>query len=103
MFFLREMHSVLTHLRSLVEDLSLGAAELVGVGAEEAGEEVPAVRRVGEDRVGLEEALGTHLRLAGAGEAVDALQLRLLALRRAAPWRGEKKRFSCLAKEKTRK
>ncbi len=82
-------NAVLTHLRPLVKDLSLWAAELVWVGAEEAGEEVPAVRRVGEDRVGLEEALRTHLRLARAGETVDALQLRLLALGRAAPVKGE--------------
>ena len=83
--FFPARNAIFIHLRPLVEDLPLWAAELVWVCAEEAGEEVPAVRRVGEDRVGLEEALRTHLRLARAGEAVDALQLRLLPLGGAAP------------------
>ena len=58
-----------------VVDLSLGAAQLVGLLAVEAGEEELAVCGVGEERVLVEEALRAHLGRAGAAEAVDDLGL----------------------------
>ncbi len=58
-----------------VVDLSLGAAQLVGLLSVEAGEEELAVGRVGVERVLVEQALAADLGRAGAGEAVDALGL----------------------------
>ena len=61
-----------------VVDLTLGAAQLVGLLAVEAGEEELAVGGVGEERVLVEQALAAHLGLAGAAEAVDDLGLGVL-------------------------
>lgn len=58
-----------------VEHLTVGAAELVGLLAVEAGEEELAVGRVGIDGVLLEESVGSDLAGSGAGEAFDGLEL----------------------------
>ena len=64
-----------------VKHLPLGAPELVGVFAEEAGEEELAVCGVGQDRVGLQDALGPDDLLARAPEPVNLFEagLRVLA------------------------
>ena len=55
--------------------MAVGAAELVGLLAEETGEEELAVGGVGEDGVNLEESVWPDLAVAGASEAFDGLEL----------------------------
>lgn len=63
----------LAHLGVSIENVALGATELMGVFAEVAGEKELAVLRVRVDRMLLEEVLGTLSTFARASEAVNDL------------------------------